>query len=216
MRLNIRHWSYLLAVLALLTGSTVASAAEGVNDCDSPETERRIQACSELLETPGIAPERRATAFANRALAFSLRGQFETAIKDYDAAIQMFPEFAVALNNRAWAYFKWGKMPPASVDVERSLQLDPMSPHSLDTRAHINQWQGNQPAALKDYDAAMVFGGARMVTLYQCGLKMARLYSGPSDGVVTAAVRSAMKACVAKGSDCDPLPPDEDCRETTS
>ena len=211
-----RRWSALVAILVMLVASPAAFAVEDANDCDSPETEKRIQACTELIETPGLNPTRRATAFANRALAYSLRGQFEIAIRDYDAAIAMFPEFAVALNNRAWAYFKWGKLAQATTDVERSLALDPMSPHSLDTRAHVSQWQGNEPAAIRDYDAAMVFGGTRMVTLYQCGLKMQKLYSGPADGVVRAELRAAMRLCVAKGSDCDPLPPDEECREATS
>ena len=211
-----RRWPLILCVLALVGASSFAGAAEDANDCDSPETEKRIQACTELIETPGVSPTRRATAFANRALAYSLRGQYETAIRDYDAAIAMFPEFAVALNNRAWAYFKSGKLAPATTDVERSLALDPVSPHTLDTRAHVAQWQGNEANALRDYDAAMVFGGTRMVTLYQCGLKMHKLYSGPNDGIVTAALRTAMKLCVAKGNDCDPLPPDEECREATS
>ena len=211
-----RRWPVILCLLALIGGAQIASAAEDANDCDSPETEKRIQACTELIETPGVSPTRRATALANRALAYSLRGQYEIAIRDYDAAIAMFPEFAVALNNRAWAYFKSGKLGPAAVDVERSLAYDPASPHTLDTRAHVAQWQGNEAAALRDYDAAMVFGGSRMVTLYQCGLKMHKLYSGPNDGAVTAALRTAMRLCVAKGSDCDPLPPDEECREATS
>jgi tetratricopeptide (TPR) repeat protein len=216
-RVTKRRWPVLLCVLALLgAGSFGAAAADDVNDCDSPETEKRIDACTALIDAPGTVPTRRATAYANRALAYSLRAQYEAAVRDYDAAIAMFPEFAVALNNRAWAYFKWGKLAKATPDVELSLKLDPLSPHSYDTRAHIAQWEGNQPSALHDYDAAMLYGGNRMVTLYQCGLKMAKLYLGPADGVVRPELRTALRACVAKKGDCDPLPPDEECREATS
>ena len=211
-----RRWTVLLAILGLVGTSLAALATDDVHECDSPETERRIKACTELIETPGIGLARLATAYANRALAYSLRAQYETSIRDYDQAIRLVPDFAVALNNRAWAYFKWGRLGPAMPDVQRSLQIDPMSPHSLDTRAHILQWQGEHAGALRDYDAAMIYGGSRMVKLYQCGLKMNKLYSGPTDGIVTADVRRAMRVCVEKGSDCDPLPPDEDCREATS
>ena len=210
-----RRWSIVLAIFAVL-GLGAALAADDVHECDSPETERRIKACTELIETPGIGLARLATAYANRALAFSLRAQYETAIRDYNEAIKIAPDFAVALNNRAWAWFKWGRPAQGMPDVERSLQLDPMSPHTLDTRAHINQWQGDQASAIRDYDAAMVFGGARMVTLYQSGLKMNKLYSGPNDGIVTPELRRAMRVCVDKGDQCDPLPPDEECREATS
>lgn len=211
-----RSWPIAAFALLSLIGISAASATEGMHDCDSPDSSRRIAACTELIETPGTAGPRLALAYANRALAYSLRGQYETAIRDYDQAINMFPDFAVALNNRAWAYFKWGRLTPAMSDVQRSLQIEPFSSHALDTRAHVYQWQGEKQLAMRDYEAAMVYGGQRMVTLYQCGLKMNRLYSGPNDGVIRAELLSALKACVDQGGACDPLPPDEECREATS
>ncbi len=213
-----RRWSLLaIAVItSLLVGAHSARATEGVHDCDKPDIEGRLRACTELIETPGISEPRRATAYANRALTYSLRGDYETAIRDYDAAIKMFPDFAVALNNRAWAYFKWGRASQGMPDAQRSLQLEPFSSHSLDTRAHIHQTLGDQQRAMRDYEAAMVYGGTRMVTLYQCGLKMQRLYSGPNDGVIRAELLSALRACIEQGGACDPLPPDEECREAVS
>ena len=202
--------------MAIVIAPSAVSATEAAHECDSPDSDRRIRACTELLETPGISMPRRATAYANRALAHSLAGRYETAIRDYDQAIVLFPDFAVALNNRAWAYFKWGRAAQGMGDVQRALQLDPFSPHALDTRAHIYQTLGDTQPAIRDYEAAMVYGGKRMVTLYQCGLKMHRLYSGPNDGVIRPDLLQAIRACVAKGADCDPLPPDEDCREAIS
>ena len=142
--------------------------------------------------------------------------QYETAIRDYDQAIGLLPEFAVALNNRAWAYFKWGRAAAGMPDAEKSLRIDPYSSHTLDTRAHIHQALGNEAAAIRDYEAAMLFGDKRMITLYQCGLKQHRLYDGPQDGVIRPEMRQALRACVKQGPKCDPLPPDEDCREPTS
>ena len=213
---HMRHWSVLAFVVALLAGPLAAYAAEDLHDCDNGDSDRRIRACTELIETPGTGLARLATAYASRGLAYSLRGDFESSIRDYDKAIGLIPEYPVALNNRAWAYFKWGRAAQGMPDVERSLALDPLSSHSLDTRAHINQTLGNSDKAMRDYEAAMYSGGQRMVTLYQCGLKMNKLYSGPNDGVIRAELMSAMKACVAKGAACDPLPPDEECREAVS
>ena len=211
-----RRWSILGFVALLLAGTMAAVATEDAHECDSPESERRIKACTELIETPGISLARRATAYANRALSYSLRGLYETAIGDYNKAIELFPDFAVALNNRAWAYFKWGRAADGMPDVERSLAIDPFSSHSLDTRAHIQQTLGNPTQAMTDYQAAMVYGGTRMVTLYQCGLKMQRLYSGPNDGVISRELLQALRVCIEQGAACDPLPPDEECREAVS
>lgn len=202
--------------LALVICLASRSSAEGLHDCDNPESTRRVAACTELIEDPSTAPTRRALAYANRALSYSIRGEYETAIRDYDQAIGLFPDFAVALNNRAWAYFKWGRGEQGMGDVQRALQLDPRSPHALDTRAHIYQTMGETARALRDYEAAMMFGGSRMITLYQCGLKMQRLYDGPADGVARPALLQALKVCVDKGPQCDPLPPDEECRDATS
>lgn len=192
----------------------LAQTAEG-NECYGEDNERRITACSDLINTPGISTETRSGAFAMRALSHSLKGAYDVAIRDYDQAIRLVPDFAVALNNRAWAYFKSGRPTMGITDVEKSLVLDPTSPHTYDTRAHIKQWTGQPTAALADYERAMAFGGPRIVKLYQCGLAAAGLYKGPADGQPSYELRRAMEACV-QGTTCDPLPADEECKAATS
>lgn len=209
------RWLATLVVVALLAWPGRSAAALEDHDCFSTDNERRIAGCSALIEMSGIPRETRSEAYAMRALAYSLRGEYATAIRDYDQAIGLVPDFAIALNNRAWAYFKWGRPTQGLPDVERSLRLDPFSPHAYDTRAHIKQWLGDPAAALKDYEAAIRFGGTRMIKLYQCGLQAARLYKGDTDGIYTAELRRALVACI-QGKECDPLPADEECRIATS
>jgi tetratricopeptide (TPR) repeat protein len=211
-----RLWRAL--ILGLMLSALPATAQQVVPEnhaCFSDNMERRIAGCSELIATPGLDSTTLSHAYAMRALGYSLQAQYETAIRDYNTAIRMVPDFAVALNNRAWAYYKWGKSSNGMPDVEQSLRLDPTSYHAYDTRAHIHQSLGDASAAMRDYEKAMALGGQRFVRLYQCGLAMAKLYSGPTDGIYTAEVRRAMLVCVASPL-CDPLPPDEDCRPTTS
>ena len=201
---------------ALSSPPVSATSAEEHPECfGGDHGERRISGCTDLIQRPGIDAATRSEAFAMRALSYSLKGQYETAIRDYDQAIRIRPDFAIALNNRAWAYFKWGRGEHGLDDVERSLRLDPSSYHSFDTRAHIRQWMGDTTAAMRDYEIAMRLGGERFIKLYQCGLAQAKLYSGPADGRYTQEVRQALLACVQR-RDCDPLPPDEDCQPTTS
>jgi tetratricopeptide (TPR) repeat protein len=156
-----------------------------------------------------------ASIYAMRALAYSLKGEYATAIRDYDIAIQMQPNFSVALNNRAWAYFRWGKADIALPDVEESLRLEPTAAYTLDTRAHIRQVKGDPKGALHDYTQAMYFGGLEMTRLYQCGLTEAGLYEGRIDGIWRRELQEAMEKCVLSTT-CDPLPADEHCRPATS
>lgn len=207
--------SGLAAVIAAVTvGASLASTEDSSTACFGQDNERRISGCSELLQMP-LLPSERSLALAMRALAYSLKGQYDLAIPDYDAAIDIAPDFAIALNNRAWAHFKSGHAGRGSADVERALDLNPQSPHALDTRAHIRQSTGDLEGALRDYEQAMRYGGTRIVRLYQCGLQAAGLYEGFLDGIYSEKVRGALETCV-RNSGCDPLPPDEECRKLTS
>ncbi|MCL4766537.1 MAG: hypothetical protein KJZ80_09925 [Hyphomicrobiaceae bacterium] len=199
----------------LVAGPVLAAGAMDDHDCFSGDNERRISGCTELIERSGLPSQMLGSAYAMRALGYSLKGLYDTAIRDYDAAIRLVPDFAVALNNRAWAYFRSGRAAAGLPDVEHSLRIQPTSPHAYDTRAHIRQATGDPTGALRDYEAAMRFGGERMIRLYQCGLAALRIYRGAVDGAYTVELRRAMQVCVAS-QDCDPLPPDEECRAVTS
>jgi tetratricopeptide (TPR) repeat protein len=204
-----------LVLLAIAVGISAPARADSASDCFGEDIERRIDGCTALIEQRDQSVADLSYVYAMRALAYSLKGRYATAIGDYDTAISMQPDFAVALNNRAWAYFRWGKAATGLPDVERSLQLSPTSPHTLDTRAHIRQALGDPVGALRDYDSAMWYGGARMIKLYQCGLTEARLYDGEIDGTWRPELSEAMQKCV-RDKACDPLPADEQCRAATS
>jgi len=204
----------LFAALLVSIAINFAAASDAQQDCFDSHGFDRIESCTRLLETP-LPPAERSYAFAMRALAYSLQGKFTQAITDYDRAIDIAPDFAVALNNRAWAYFKSGGLESAESDVARALELTPESPHALDTRAHVRQATGDEAGALEDYEAAMRYGGPRMVKLYQCGLQAHGLYNGVLSGIHTEKLRGALETCL-KNPGCDPLPADEECRKPTS
>ena len=177
---------------------SAAASADGCH-CFGEDIERRIDGCTALIEQRDQSVADLSYAYAMRALAYSLKGSYSTAIRDYDMAIGIQPDFAVALNNRAWAYFRWGKAATGLPDVERSLQLSPTSPHTLDTRAHIRQALGDPVGALSDYDRAMWYGGARMIKLYQCGYRGAALRGRDRRHLAAGADRGAAEMRTRQG-----------------
>ncbi len=205
----------LLSFLVMVSALAGGARAEVGTDCFSEDWNRRISGCTVIIESNSATPAEKAQAYAMRALALSIKGQYDIAIRDYDEAIRIAPDFAVALNNRAWAYFKWGQGLRGMPDVERSLQLNPLSEHTWDTRAHIRQTIGQFAGAFSDYERAVDLGGERMVKLYQCGLTEMGLYKGKIDGIYSNDVREALRTCAFR-KDCDPLPGDEQCRQATS
>jgi TPR repeat len=213
-----RDMSRLAKVIAMIVATFGAVAAEEGNGCNSREPQR----CSAVIEAPGTSPADRAMAFSRRGQYYLQLGQYQRAIRDYDEAIRISPRFAAALNNRAVAYLMSGKPSQGMPDVQQALQIAPRVPHFWATRGQISQWLGDQPGALGDYDAAMRLGGMPWVKLYQCGLKAAGLFDGPIDGIIRPEFRTALRTCVERGSNCDPLPgheplppklpPDPECR----
>jgi tetratricopeptide (TPR) repeat protein len=210
---QISRWAAAGALVACLAAAHPARAATAV-DCFSENHDLRIAGCTELLKGQ-LPPEERARAYANRALALSIKGWYAEAIQDYDRSLALIPDSAVSLNNRAWAYFRWGRAAQGWDDVEKSIRLDPASGASYDTRAHISQSLGQAAPALSDYQRAMTFGGERMIKMYQCGLTEYGLYKGELDGVANPQLHDALAQCV-QDTACDPLPADEECRFGTS
>lgn len=194
--------------------SVVATPLEG-HECYSKDVMRRIEGCAALLQLPHLAPSVRAQAYALRALGLSLIGRYDEAVADYDKSLAIEPNHAVTLNNRAWALYKMGRVGDALPDVEKSLRRDNSSPHAFDTRAHLRQARGEADGAYRDYRKAMDLGGTKMVRLYQCGLQAYGLYQGPVSGIFSASLDDALRLCV-KRTDCDPLPPDEECKAALS
>ena len=202
------------AVLAL--GAAAQATVENASrDCLSDDNSRRISGCTTMLESPGLPDDQRSIAHGMRALAYSLLGMFDKAIVDYDEAIRIKPDFALALNNRAWAYYKIGRADEGLEDVNQALRLSPGSPYALDTRAHIRQAMGDAKAALDDYEMAVFAGGPPMVKMYQCGLRALGLYDGPVNGVYSSPLQSALRTC-AQNRSCDPIPADSECRPEVS
>ncbi len=206
----------LSAMLSVVVSTIARADVLSTHDCFANDAMMRIRGCTELLQRKSLDPGTRSRAFATRALGLSLIGRYTDAIKDYDSALAIIPDYPIALNNRAWALFKLGRVVEAQPDVEKSLALDPTSPHAYDTRAHVRQALGQRSAALKDYNLAMRLGGPKMVKLYQCGLQGSGHYIGAVTGIITEQLKLALKECVTAATQCDPLPPDEECKIATS
>ncbi len=200
--------------LAPMTAALATDDAD-VKDCFGEQSLRRIEACSAIIAMPGVEARVRSQAYAQRGLSHSLRSEHDSAMRDYDEAIRIDPGNAIALNNRAWSYFKTGRAMQGLPDADLSIELNPLSPHSYDTRAHIRQWNRKPLLALRDYKQAIMLGGERMVKLYQCGLQERGLYAGPISGIFSEQLWAAMEQCVENPA-CDPLPADEECRDSTS
>mgnify|MGYP001581926481 CR=1 FL=1 len=86
-----------------------------------------IRAQSEFEIALGFAREAedRAIVHNNTGLLFTVRGDDDRAIEEYDRAIQYDPDLALAYYNRANVHFRRGDQAAMMADVRRAIALDP-------------------------------------------------------------------------------------------
>ena len=85
------------------------------------------------------------------------RGDYTLAIEDYNKAIELKPDFAIALNNRGSAYKHLGKPKKAIEDCSRAIELEPLLVYAYNNRGYAYYSIGELEKALSDFIATVRF-----------------------------------------------------------
>ena len=93
--------------------------------------------------------------YNNRGLAYADMGQYDAAIKDYDKAIELKSDYAVAYNNRGIAYADMGQYDVAIKDYDKAIELKSDDYDVYYNRGNALNGKGQYDAAIKDYDKAI-------------------------------------------------------------
>ncbi|MDF1562864.1 MAG: tetratricopeptide repeat protein [Deltaproteobacteria bacterium] len=93
--------------------------------------------------------------YNHRGIAYFTMSQYEKAIADFSAAIELEPHQVRAYTNRGLAYRMAERHTDALADFDRSLAIDPYWADTLYGRALTHFDMGNIPAALTDCDRAI-------------------------------------------------------------
>jgi tetratricopeptide (TPR) repeat protein len=142
-------------------------------------------------------------AYESRGHIYRNLGDYENAIRDYDAALRLNPSNAFVIKNRAFANFQKGEYAAAITDYNRALRLNPKDAGAWNDRGH-NYYQLKQYSrALADYDAALRLEPEHVTALNNRAWLLATCSQDElRDG--KRAVASARKACeLAKPADYD-------------
>ena len=109
------------------------------NESDRKLADAQIEGCSALIKDGKEPTLVLAIAHNNRGNAYSVKGDYDRAIQDYDVAIRLDPTYPKPFNNRGLAYQKKGDYDRAIKDFDEAIKLDPKYGYAFANRADTYQ-----------------------------------------------------------------------------
>src|SRR5262249_40518604 len=82
-------------------------------------------------------------------------GRYDEAIKNYDKAIELKPDYAIAFNNRCFAYYAKGEHDQAIRDCDHAIRLDSKQANFFVSRGNVLRKKHDYDQAMADYNEAI-------------------------------------------------------------
>lgn len=114
-----------------------------------------VELYTQALADPSISNDRRATLLNDRAVAYVRLGRTREALKDYNQAVELFPENAAAYNNRGNLLMALGFDDEALKDFNRAVALAPGYAAAYNNRAGALMRLGKTSQAVEDFTRAV-------------------------------------------------------------
>ena len=143
-------------------GASAAACADGVRDIqsaiaqqDQGHAQLGIVLYSSAIKDPKLSDADRLVAYYNRADAYQLEGDYDSAITDFGQVLRLNPANAYAWYGRGDAYWAMGQRDKALSDYDETLRLDPGAAWAWCARANVHRAKSEYELAMRDYDAAL-------------------------------------------------------------
>ncbi|MCH9705692.1 MAG: tetratricopeptide repeat protein [Proteobacteria bacterium] len=117
-----------------------------------------------------------------RGIAWNDQKNYVNAIKSYDEAIKINPQFTEAYNNRGNAKFSLGDTTGALLDYDKAIEINPQLAKPYNNRGNAKINSGDTTAALLDYDKAIRINPQNAEAYNNRGI--AKINSGDTTGAL--------------------------------
>ena len=161
-------WKWLAVILFVICLVPTAALADDWSDCLAGDPDNSpmaapdavIEACSKVIDAPGVPDERLKVALRLRGVGYGRKNELRRAIQDFEKALKIDPEFAQAWNSRGTASRRLGRLVEAMRDYNQAIALDPHYATALRNRAELLLQAGKCGKALDDIQKSLKFGPA--------------------------------------------------------
>jgi tetratricopeptide (TPR) repeat protein len=168
--------SAILAITVPYNAGVLAQSPRDWNQCIGREgaiVDVVIEGCTAVIQAGQDPPQKLATAFDNRGVAYRLKGEYDRALQDYEQAIRLNPNSAYPYNNRGIIYRIKGDYDRAIADYDEAIWLKSGDyPAAFYNRALAYTDKGEYDHALRDFDVVMRFDANNALALYARGLTL--------------------------------------------
>jgi tetratricopeptide (TPR) repeat protein len=121
------------------------------NDSTDDQT---IAGCTRVIQSGRENQRDLASAYFNRGLAYGHKGDFDRAIRDFDEAIKINPNYVEALYCRGLTYSNKGLWDRAIQDYDEAIKLNPDYVKAISNRGNAYLAKRQYDRAIQDYDQA--------------------------------------------------------------
>ena len=148
----------LLFLVQITAGACMAQSDDEARKCAENATgtpDLALQYCTAAINAGKLSPSNLATTFNNRGDAYAVKGDYVRAIKDYDQAIHLMPDYALAYKNRGIAHGTRGDYDLAIEDFGQALILKPDDASAFNSRGIAYGTKGDNDRAIQNFDQAI-------------------------------------------------------------
>lgn len=167
----------LLSTIVIVLMTLAASASADVpDDClHHADPELRLKSCSAAAEAGRWQGRDLARIYFNRGITHGRLGSYDKARADFDRALDLDPDYALAYRERAVAYVALRRYELALRDADRALDLMPGSALAYHKRGVIRGLLGEHELAIADFDEALLRAPGNAEIYYNRGVSHDRL-----------------------------------------
>ncbi|MBI3436206.1 MAG: tetratricopeptide repeat protein, partial [Proteobacteria bacterium] len=141
-----------------------------VQVCRGDDLKASVAACTRIIERGGAPPIDRASAYINRAFAYTEWGEYDRAIRDSDDAIRLDATQVNGWINRAQAYYRKNDYARAIADFDAALRREPKSAVALLGRGSAYERTADYDRAIRDLSQAARLSPRDSTTFHNRGL----------------------------------------------
>jgi tetratricopeptide (TPR) repeat protein len=139
----------------LALAEALDDARSGLTALNQGNYDEAIRLTTQALNSGQLSVQNQAIGLVNRGRAWAQKGDFDNAIADFNAAIQLAPGYGHAYLDLGVAWARKGDFDKAIAYINKAIRLNPQEATGFYNRGHVWYDKGDYDNAVADYSEAI-------------------------------------------------------------